>query len=310
MSDNWTGISDWDADTGVPKLTVAPNTQFDTLPMRDLHLVVPPPDPESLSLRALFEPADSNTLIVSLHGAINRSKFKVPRFEWRRTLSRLDVARLFLSDSTLELSTGLEIGWYIGTAEQDLIAQYADFVRSLADHRGYSRILCVGSSAGGFGALALSRRIPNSVAVVFSPQTTIAGYQPRHRKALSAAAFRQYSSFQRIESDFSARVNMRKLYQRSEDRNYVHYVQNTGDRFHFEAHYVPFALALGVDPDLGGLATGRKAYFVPERHEEGHAPPSRGRFLSHIRQAHWDYYGEELGLKPSRPEHELKLGSR
>jgi pimeloyl-ACP methyl ester carboxylesterase len=307
---DWPGTTGWDDQNKAPIVTLEHGCRIDGLPNNDVHLVLPPSNQKSLSLRALFEPAESDSLIVSLHGALDRGRFTVPRFEWRRTLSRLKAAKLYLSDSTLELSPNLEIGWYLGTAKQDLIAEYAELVRSVAAARGYSKIVCVGSSAGGFAALALSRRIPNSAAVVFSPQTAIGGYFPRHRKALSAVAFKEYASFDRIESDFASRVNMRRLYQMSEDRNYVHFVQNTGDRFHFESHYAPFALALGVDPDKGGFAAGRKVRFFPERHQAGHAPPSRGRFLSHIRQAHSEYYGVDLILKPTDREREQELGPR
>lgn len=288
--------SNWDSRMSVPIVSWSEESPLETLPDHAAHLVETSSDPNRLTKRLLYEPVESKTLIVSLHGALNRGKYKLPRFEWRRTLGRLDAARLYLSDSTLELNNTIEIGWYIGTAQQDLISEYARIVQGVVIGGGYNRVLCVGSSAGGFAALALSRQIPDSVAVVFSPQTTIAGYNQMHRKALAGAAFKGYMAFDQIEAEFGSRVNMRKLYTASLDRNYVHFVQNTRDRFHFEAHYAPFALSFGVDPERGGLAVGRKASFHPLRLGEGHSPPSRGRFIEHVLQAHAQFYGTRIKL--------------
>lgn len=297
---------EWDDILGIPKMSWRSDSPPDELPDYAVHMVVEADETRPLARRMLYKPASRETLVVSMHGALNRAKYTTPRFEWQRTLSRLDCDQLYLSDSTLELNRSIEIGWYIGTAQQDLLADYAELVLSIVLAGSYKRVVCVGSSAGGFGALALSKRLPGSVAVVFSPQTSLGGYAHSHRAALSAASFPGYATFDSIEEDFGERVNMRKLYKASENRNYVHYVQNTRDRFHFEAHYAPFALSLGVDPESGGFAVGRAMSFHPERQEPGHAPPSRGSFLKHIETAHKQYYGVSLGrLQPDETDEKL-----
>lgn len=289
---------------------MARGTPIVSLPTEDTHLVFEPATPEELPLRFLFEPGKSDTLLISMHGAMDRARFRVPRFEWRRTLNRLDAARLYLSDSTLEINGSLEIGWYVGKGDQDLVADYAAVVHQVIAAGGFTRVICVGSSAGGYGALALSRRIPNSVAVAFSPQTTIGGYHLAQRKALAAAAFPDLPSYEEVERLHSRRVNLRKLYQKTRAVNYVYLIQNTGDQFHYEAHYVPFALANGVDPERGGYSAWSKTHFVAERYENEHAPPSRGNFVSHIQQAHLKFYGRELPLRQLDPEREVELGPR
>ncbi|NUU33225.1 alpha/beta hydrolase [Arthrobacter sp. C9C5] len=307
---DWNQTAEWDSDNGVAKLTVASGASVTSLPTQDTHIVIEPAVPGGLPLRMLFEPANSGTLVISLHGAMDRGRFRVPRFEWRRTLNRLDAARLYLSDSTLEINGSLEIGWYVGRGDQDLIADYAGVVHQIIAAGGFTQVVCVGSSAGGYGALALSRRIPNSVAVAFSPQTTIGGYHLAQRKAVAAAAFPELTSYEEVEKLHSGRVNVRKLYQKTRPINAVYFVQNTGDQFHYEAHYVPFALANGVDPERGGYAAWSKTHFVAERYENEHAPPSRGNFVSHIQQAHLKFYGRELPLRQLDPEREEELGPR
>lgn len=261
--------------------------------MRTRFTIVPDHN-DRLPLEALYEPSASSTLIVSMHGAVQRSKVDLPRFEWQRTLQRLEAGKLFLADSTLLLGSSLELGWYLGTHEQDLTGELAELVQVVAKIGGYENVVCVGGSGGGFAALAVSRRIPNSLAVAFSPQTSIAGYYSLHRKRIAAAVFPTYSSFQYIEEDHAARVNLRLLYSASEETNYVYYVQNRGDPFHYAAHYAPFALSLGVHPETGGIARNGRTLFVADRYERGHAPPSRGRFVRDLRRAHHRFYKRDI----------------
>lgn len=306
---DWDKGVEWDADNKVNKVILAAGARITDLPTRDTHVVFEPSRPGQLPLRMLFEPG-KGTLVISMHGAMDRARFRIPRFEWRRTLNRFGAARLYLSDSTLETNGSLEIGWYAGKEHQDLVADYAAVVQQIVSAGSFTRVVCVGSSAGGYGALALSRRLPNSVAVAFSPQTTIGGYHLAQRKALAAAAFPEQASYEEIEEQYGSRVNLRKLYQQTSPVNFVYIIQNTGDQFHYEAHYVPFALANGVDPERGGYSRRNRAYFVAERYENEHAPPSRAYFVSHIQRAHLKFYGQEIPLRQLDPEREKELGPR
>ncbi|WP_209066721.1 hypothetical protein [Arthrobacter pigmenti] len=190
----------------------------------------------------------------------------------------------------------MELGWYIGKEADNLTKRYADLVQQITVKCDYERVILVGSSGGGFGSLAMSRRIPQSCAVAFSPQTSIAAYHPNHRKVLSAVIFPQFTSFDQIEYEFAERINLRTLYRRTKELNFFRYVQNTGDRFHFEAHYAAFALSHGVDPETGGMTESGNGHFIAEKYEKGHAPPPRARFRGHIREAHRAYFGEDLKI--------------
>ena len=107
-------------------------------PMRQSVALDPTGD---FRLETLYEPGESETLVVSLHGAQDRSRFAIPRFEWRRTLSRVEAGKLYLSDSTLALSRNLEIGWYVGSNSIDLIEASAEHIIGVAKSCGYSRIV-------------------------------------------------------------------------------------------------------------------------------------------------------------------------
>ncbi|MET1086858.1 MAG: alpha/beta hydrolase [Arthrobacter sp.] len=300
----------WDEEHRVPILVHSSPMGTWPLPGSSTHIVFPPNPGKRLNLRVLFEPEDSRVLIVSLHGALKRSKYSLPRFEWRGTLSRLVADKLYLSDSTLELSRALEIGWYLGTHQQDLTSQYAGVVAEFIKYGNYSKVLFVGSSAGGFGALALSRYFPGSIAVVFSPQTAIANYHARHRDALLKSSLRKFSDFRLVEESMPDRVSMRDAYGRGDHRNFVRYVQNAGDAFHFDEHYAPFARQFDVDPANGGFSADGRFEFLTEWQNDGHAPPSRGRFVTHIAESYENFTGESLVQRSADHGRESELGSR
>jgi pimeloyl-ACP methyl ester carboxylesterase len=247
-----------------------------------------------LDIVALYAPRESKTLIVSFHGSLVRSKFQLPRFEWRRTLGNLDAGVLSLADTTIELGEKIPLGWYIGTKEQDLADDIATVVQQVAADGGYEHIVLAGSSGGGYAAMAISRRIPGSVAVSFSPQTRVGDYIPWVAKVLVNAAFPGYETIDAVEVDFAERVNLRRLYAEPKIPNYVRYVQNSNDLDHIEEHYAPFAQVRSTDPETGGMDPTGRLRFVLEPMSKGHEPPARHRFLRNIREAHEEFFGVEL----------------
>lgn len=105
------------------------------------------------TLRALFlVNKATDTLVVALHGATNRAKKELPRFEWFRTLRSEPVSSLYFSDPALELEATLELAWYTGRLEFDMHAALAEWIRRAAGAIGASRIVILGSSGGGFFA--------------------------------------------------------------------------------------------------------------------------------------------------------------
>jgi hypothetical protein len=112
--------------------------------------------------------------------------------------------------------------------------------------------------------------------------------------ALVKAAFPGYDSIDDVEADFPERVNLRRLYAELEIPNYVRYVQNSNDLDHMEEHYTPFAQVRAVDPETGGIDPSGRLRLVLEPMSKGHEPPARHRFLRNIREAHAEFFGEEL----------------
>lgn len=284
----------WDERNNVEIRRIKSASELDHNSPEPYEFVIPGRSGGPLEIVALYEPTASKTLIVTFHGSLQRSKYQLPRFEWRRTLGDLDAGVLLIADTTLELGENLPLGWYIGTTEQILPDEIADLIQQVAADGGYDHVLLAGSSGGGYAAMAVSRRIPGSVAVSFSPQTRVGDYIPWVHRSLVNAAFPGYDSIDAVEEEFPERVNLRRLYAEPEIPNFVRYVQNSNDTGHVEEHYAPFAEVRAVDPETGGMDPTGRLRLVLEPMQSGHEPPSRGRFLRHIKEAHKEFFGSRL----------------
>ena len=290
---------DWDERNAVEIRRYAAPSMIDHRASGAYEFVVPPASGGRLDITALYAPRPSKTLIVTFHGSLQRSKYQLPRFEWRNSLAPFDAAQLLIADSTLTLNAAMALSWYVGNDEQDFSEDVAHLIRQIALAAGYERILLAGSSGGGFASLAISRKIPGSGAVCFSPQTRIGDYHDGVVEKFRSVAFPESASYAEAEEGNRARFDLRYLYERTSPfGNFVRYVQNTRDLDHYSKHYVPFAESLGIEPAVGGFDASGRIELVPQRLQPGHQPPSRGRFRSHVVEAHLAFFGKPLSLLP------------
>ncbi|WP_026530878.1 hypothetical protein [Haematomicrobium sanguinis] len=118
----------------------------------------------------------SNTLVVSFHGALDRSKFSIPRFERVATLAETDFSILAFADPWLHSNETVQLTWFSGNLEIDLFAILAYKIRLIAETIGAKRIVLSGSSGGGFASLQVAPMVPGSKTLVFNPQTQIHRY--------------------------------------------------------------------------------------------------------------------------------------
>lgn len=290
----------WDERNAVEIRRYTSASDIDHAAPEAYEFVVPGTSGGRLDITALYIPKASRTLIVSFHGSLQRSRFTLPRFEWRKSLAPLDAAQLFIADSSLQLNKAMALAWYIGNSEQDFSRDVADLIKDIAAAAGYEQILLTGSSGGGFASLAISRQIDGSAAVCFSPQTRVGDYYDTVVKRFRGVSFPDLGSYADVEELHRSRLDLRHLYATTPDNNFVRFVQNTRDSDHYTKHYTPFAGARGVDPALGGFDPSGRIEFVPQALQEGHQPPSRGRFRQHILEAHSHFFGELLGYSDEK----------
>lgn len=254
----------WGEVAGVDVLGSAPRARHDVRAAGRLPL-------QSLLLRR----DRAKALVVHLHGSIERQRYELPRFERLSSLEDLDAHVLLLADPTLQLNQNLRIGWYIGSEQDDAAEHLASLVRRVAAELRAERVLLAGASAGGFGAIALTPRVPRSLALAFSPQVNVGRFGERWADALRRAAFPQHEDYSALEADSAIRprVDLAALYERVSGGR-VWYIQNTGDETHVTQQRQPFQ---SVAPE--------RVTFIDEFHCPGHNPPTRTRVLAWIERA-------------------------
>lgn len=231
-------------------------------------------------LDALLINQGSDVLIVQFHGAVNREKVQPPRFERLATLRGHSYSCLFVADPGLWLDPEISIAWYTGWAGADVQADIANWIRAAASRVGAKRVLIIGDSGGGFGALQVSALVPDSVCVAFNPTTTIHKYftsgnyrrtevQRRYVEVVHPEVMPNDSSEFDPRLDWTVNlgddVSCLKRYSKRTD-NWVLFIQNVND-WHYQQHYLPFLGACARGDNLRRLRCfeyeGKKGHFSP-----------------------------------------------
>lgn len=238
---------------------------------------------------ALLVNKRADVLVVSFHGATDREKNTLPRFERLRSFLGYDVSSMYFADPSLWINhkNYFQLAWFTGWEGFDAQRAAAEWVVKAADAIGATRILFTGASGGGFVALQVSALVPGSVALSFNPQTSIYGYL-----ALGYAWGAQ-KNYRNVvwpeldapevgpEADWTAglddRVSALRRYAKPTE-NHVLYATNTLE-FHHEQHYKPFMEAA----EAGGN-TGRVHTFEYQ-HSTQHTPPGPVHFSEAVEEA-------------------------
>lgn len=239
------------------------------------------PIDRGIPLEALLLNQGSETLLVSLHGSTDRSRFELPRFEWYRTLRGQSHSTFYLSDPTIRLGDRFQLGWYTGWGELDLFPLLAEWATRAANAVGAKHIVFFGSSGGGFAAMQLATFAPGSLAVAFNPQTHIASYtqrndplHPQRSYVRHAMPHLEPEEGLSLDHDWSTplgeRASLLRRYEKVQ-QNRVLFAQNSRDLSHWNAHYLPFRETVEAGPNAQSVRW--LEYMGPE----GHHPPSRGR---------------------------------
>lgn len=242
----------------------------------------------SSSLEALLVNKGSDVLVVSFHGALDRQRFTLPRFERLNSLKAYDVSSLYFADPALYLDSTLELAWFTGWGRFDLYPPLASWTVAAANAAGAHRIILTGSSGGGFAALQVSSLIPNSLAIPFNPQTAISAYLANgvmrgpQRKYVSVVMPEVApSGFDRLapEVDWAkplgARLSTLERYSRPRS-NHVLYATNVND-FHHRDHFLPFVEAAALGRNI------RRLEIYEYDGPVGHTPPAPNVFDDALR---------------------------
>lgn len=233
----------------------------------------------------------SDTLVVSLHGAIPRKKYNLPRFEWMNTLLSYDVNSLYFADPSLWISDGLQLAWFTGWNDADVQSDIAEWIAQISKVVQAKRVIILGSSGGGFAALQISALVPGSFCLTFNPSTYIHDYfiagDPTQRgaeKNFMSTVFPEALPPNAGDIDwkndwtikYGDRLSVLRRYSKPLD-NYVFYASNPNE-WHFEQHYLPFLAAAARGDNLKRFRLWE--YDGPDRH----MPPRRVEFKEALDQ--------------------------
>lgn len=215
-------------------------------------------------------------VVALFHGAVDRTKMRLPIFSMLRTLKEIDDCTLLLfSDPTLDLNAGMRLAWYLGTDRVNLHREMARLVELQSKRVNSNRVVLAGYSGGGYAALQTSSYLPGSSVVVGSPQIILDNYNPGVVKSayeVAMGATAQSGAWKR-------RTNVIAAFEFIDFARDVYYIQNTGDGSHMSRHYGPFADAFKKSENAERLRV-----FLTNQ-GAGHRAPKPEVFREYIEQA-------------------------
>lgn len=223
----------------------------------------------ALPIDSLLVPKrDSDVLIVSFQGALGKEQ-QPPRFERFSSLRQRPENLLFISDTTIAPEKGILLGWYFGSAADDLQCRVAGFIQRVAEQLGVRRIVVTGSSGGGFAALVIGQKIPGSCCLAFDPQIRPALWGVQSFPQLIYGDNVPWRDF---EAEFPTRLSVVEELRSHVGRERFQIVQNLGDKHHVELQLPPLLRFLKISATGGASVDGRtRIDFV--HYGEGHVPP-------------------------------------
>lgn len=221
---------------------------------------------------AYVHDAPGDILTVYCHGATDRAKFTMPRYERLRSMSSLDLGPvLFFSDPCLDLDSRMILSWYVGTEDLDLHREMAQMIDSYARSRGIEKVLLVGNSGGGFAALQLGAYLKGTRVVSFNPQIQVDNYVPRIAETAHWSLFGRESVSD--DETQAPRMDLIKRYKQIDFDQDALLIQNPGDDHHYKDHFLPFTREFSGSTGRDKLRT-LTPYLGP-----GHRVPSPNEYM-------------------------------
>lgn len=219
-----------------------------------------------------IEKKESKKLFVLFSGARDPNKQPIPKFDRWKWRDKFPGLMVNISDPTLHFSDKkLRIGWYFGTERKNYAITISKLVKSLADHFSIfqSDIIFYGSSAGGFGAIAVSSLIKDSTAVAINPQILLKNYLRSSYNSFLKASLGILDD-EALSHDLKRRMDATQLFVEGEDTKCL-YIQNIKDYSHLEKHFSYFCNKTNSKMLGGESKDGRVKTWLYES-DLGHGP--------------------------------------
>lgn len=228
----------------------------------------------------------SDTLHVSLQGAVTPGKVRYPNFPRVTSMRKRSAAFMAIPDPTLQLSDEAAFGlaWYTGNEVWDPLDDIEVIVRKGMELSGATSVMFLGGSGGGHAALRVARRFPGSLAFAMDPQIRIADYSLRHQERLVEECWPGRAP-KEVFSEYPERFDLRSLYRDERIVNCIYYRQSTLDH-HYEDHALPF---FNDVQETSAYKEGKYKFAFEQGEKPGHGSITDGEFARHLEAArrHW-----------------------
>ena len=284
-----TGLVNWGNSGFVQpdyKVPVVTSMSSDELPVAPNRPYIWSVDHGQLVPSSYITGCTGEVLTVYFHGATDRTRFTLPRYERLRSMGELDSGPLmFFSDPTLDLDSRMVLGWFTGTEELNLHFEIAKMISTVALHGGVKDVLLVGNSGGAFASLQVASYLAGSYVVAFNPQIQIDEYVPRIAQAAHWSCFGRDTV--KDDNQNAERMDVIKRYRGIGFDQDVVLIQNPGDDQHYKDHFIPFVSAFEESGERKRL----KAY-TPDL-GPGHRVPSVPEYMQYVRDALEEVKGQE-----------------
>jgi len=194
----------------------------------------------------------SGTVLVFFNGRITDARALrndyFHRWSWHPAFRSTLV---FLPDPFAGPATGLQLAWYVGTRDRDvlgeLMTEVAAIRRAVAPD---ATTHCFGSSGGGFAAAAALLRGLCDSSLVVNPQTSVAAYHGQEPRRFARLYGRPLDALEDEDAVRLSLISRLSLGERREGGR-LHYFQNVHDDHHLAHHMTPFARAVDSFPPGG-----------------------------------------------------------
>jgi hypothetical protein len=133
-------------------------------------------------------------LLCHFHGNAPREGNELPVFTGLGVTNSIATSKFVPSDPGLALDASLSLAWHFGCEGIPLQAMTISIVKKLQTILHAPRVVAWGGSGGGFAIIRVVKDVPNAIALVWNPQTSIAKFYDKEfveryrRIAFSASA--------------------------------------------------------------------------------------------------------------------------
>ena len=220
-------------------------------------------------------------LLCHFHGKAPQGGFDSPVFTGFGVTSSITTSMFIGSDPVLALNANLTLAWHFGCEGIHLQAITISIVKKLQTILHAPRVVAWGGSGGGFATIRVVKDVPNAIALVWNPQTSIAKYDKEFVELYRRIAFPAIAVGGTFPSDGEQFPSLCTAEFVAGYQGRILYMQESTDG-HVKAHLEPFftnfcgkALSDITDSSKFSGFVNHHLYLHLAHWGNGHVPPSK-----------------------------------